>query len=96
MKNAQVLSQELEQISWPSSDNVQRVDRLGLLLPRCHVNVLAEKMFDTRLACSTDVNKILLRRSKTRRWKAWAENIVVEELQGGPWLEPVESVVLKR
>ena len=50
-------------------------------------------MFDTRLACSTDVNKILLRRSRTRQWKAWAEKIVVEELQCGPWLEPVGSVV---
>ena len=77
----------------PSCGTVQRVDRLGLLLPCWHVNVLAEKMFDTRLACSTDVNKILLRRSRTRQWKAWAEKIVVEELRGGPWLEPVESVV---
>ena len=38
-------------------------------------------MLDTRLACSIGVNKIPLRRSKTRQWKAWAEKIVVEEVE---------------
>ena len=34
-------------------------------------------------------------RSETRQWKAWAEKIVVEEAEGGPWLAPEKSVVLK-
>ena len=52
-------------------------------------------MFDTGLACSIGVNKILLRRSKTRQWKVWAEKIVVEELERGPGLKPAELVVLE-
>ena len=59
------------------------------------MDVLAEKIFDTRLACSKDVNFMYVLRSETRHRKAWAEKDVVEELKRGPWLEPAESVVLK-
>ena len=71
----------------------RRLKDLGFLWPSWRVSVLAEKIFDTRLACSKDVNFMYVLRSETRHRKAWAENNVVEEAGGGPLLAPAESVV---
>ena len=50
-------------------------------------------MLDCAEVCSTNVNIIFVLRSETRHRKARAENNVVEEAEGGPWLEPEKSVV---
>ena len=46
---------------------------LELFLPSWRVSVLAEKIFDTRLACSKDVNFMYVLRSETRHRMVWAE-----------------------
>ena len=61
---------------------------------RCRGSAVAV-LTDLGLLLSRGVNKTLLRRSKTRQWKVWAEKIVVEEPKRGPCLKPAESVVLE-
>ena len=59
----------------------------------CRAIVLEEMMLDCAELCSTNVNIIFVLRSETRHREARAENNVVEEAEGGPWLEPEKSVV---
>ena len=90
VKNPQVLSNELEQMSWLSCGSV---DRLGITVAKLACECVGRKDVGHKIGLLMGVNKIPLRRSKTRQWKAWAEKIVVEEQKRGPWLEFAESVV---